>query len=262
MSTVVIKVGGALLDSRDNARVFMNDIAQLQREHNVVVVHGGGNTVEGLLAKLGLATTKIDGLRVTPHEHIDYVVGALAGTTNKRLCGFARSAGLRAVGLSLGDGDMTSGEYIRDELGAVGKVTAVSPSLLTGLLAGGYLPVVSSIGMTEDGNLLNVNADQAATAVAALLNADLYLLSDVPGVLDGSGSLIPELSEALAEHLVTEGVIRDGMLVKVQAAQHAATSLKRTVTIGSWKSPKLLIQNTSGHNAGTSVCPLSTSGEQ
>lgn len=240
MKRLVIKVGGAFLDSPSNADALFAVIKNLQKSFDIVLVHGGGNSVELLLAELGLTSEKIDGLRVTPDDHIGYVVGALAGTANKQLCGLAHRNDVNNVGLSLADGNMTKCRQLDQQLGAVGKIVSKDNKLLCCLLEQHYLPIVSSIGCDIDGRLFNVNADQAATAVAQVLDADLLLLSDVDGVLDGDKSLIPVLDSNLCEHLIDQNVIRDGMIVKVKAAQLAANSLQQPVTIASWKKPERL----------------------
>jgi acetylglutamate kinase len=240
MKRLVIKVGGAFLDSPSHAEQLFTVIKTLQRNYWVVLVHGGGNSVEQLLKKLGLKSEKINGLRVTPEEHIGYVVGALAGTANKQLCALAHRNMVNNIGLSLADGNMTKCLPLDKQLGAVGKVVSQDNKLLISLLEQHYLPIVSSIGCDNEGHLFNVNADQAATAVAQVLDADLLLLSDVDGVLDGNKSLISVLDSHFCEQLIEQNVIRDGMIVKVRAAQLAANSLQQPVTIASWKKPERL----------------------
>lgn len=234
---------------------LLNTIKQLQEKVCVVVVHGGGPMVEELLAALELKSEKIKGLRVTPEEHMPYIVGALAGTANKQLCGLAIQAGLNPVGLSLADGKICIGSMLSPELGRVGSVIAGDPTLLKLLVSNEMLPIISSIGTDTHGKLLNVNADQAATVIAQLLNAELILLSDVPGVLDSNRTLIEKLNSADIEALISNGVIRDGMIVKVQAALTAAQSLKRSVTIASWKSAEKLLGFLHNEPVGTRVSP-------
>lgn len=140
--------------------------------------------------------------------------------------------GISSVGLFLGDGDSVKVTQLDAELGHVGLAQPGSPTLINTLLAGGYLPVVSSIGVTDEGQLMNVNADRAATALAAT-GADLILLSDVSGILDGKGQRIAEMTAEKAEQLIEQGIITDGMIVKVNAALDAARALGRPVDIAS-----------------------------
>ncbi|MDX7017712.1 acetylglutamate kinase, partial [Klebsiella aerogenes] len=143
--------------------------------------------------------------------------------------------GLNGVGLCLGDGQLAKVTKISDELGHVGNAEPGSPELLNLLLNAGYLPIISSIGVSIQGELMNVNADQAATAIAETLGADLVLLSDVSGILDGKGQKLTEISATKAQALIDQGIITDGMIVKVNAALEAAKTLRRPVEIASWR---------------------------
>lgn len=253
MSPIIIKVGGAFMQSPEHAVELLKVIKRLQLSRKVVLIHGGGPMVEELLLALGLTSSKINGLRVTPDEHMAYIVGALAGTANKQLCGLAISVGLSAVGLCLADGNILQCEQLSPELGAVGKATAGQSKLLDLLLSADYLPIISSIGADPVGRLLNINADQAATAIAQLLDGELFLLSDVSGVLDGDKQLLTCLNNQQIDKLIQQNVIRDGMQVKVQAAVDAAHSLQRAVTIASWKNAELLLGLLDNQHVGTKI---------
>ncbi|WP_414829538.1 acetylglutamate kinase [Alteromonas sp. H39] len=244
---IVIKVGGALLDDKAAAAALLDSIKAVMEERPVVLVHGGGPLVETLMASLGLTSAKIDGLRVTPDEHMPFICGALAGSANKSLCAIAIESGCTPVGLSLLDGNMVSCQPMEKKFGAVGTPKAENASLLKSILAQGLLPVVSSIGSSPQGRLLNINADQAATVIAQLIQGELLLLSNVAGVLDGDKQLLSELSTEDIEKYSQNGVITDGMKVKVDAALLAANSLSRPVTIASWGSPiPEILTNTTG----------------
>lgn len=252
---LVIKVGGAFMQAEDAALALLTTIGELQKSYIVVLVHGGGAMVEELLLALNLTSQKIDGLRVTPKEHMPYITGALAGTANKQLCGLAIRAGISPVGLSLLDGKMCHTTVMREELGSVGSVAPGDAALLKALAATNMLPIISSIGADNKGNLLNVNADQAATVIAQLLDAELLLLSDVCGVLDADKNLIEHLDAQLIETLIAQNVIRDGMIVKVQAALTAANSLGRSVTIASWQEAEKLLSLLQQHSIGSKISP-------
>ena len=155
--------------------------------------------------------------------------------------------------LCLGDGDSVKVTQLDEELGHVGLAQPGSPKLINTLLEGGFLPVVSSIGVTEEGELMNVNADQAATALAATLGADLILLSDVSGILDGKGQRIAEMTAEKAEQLIAQGIITDGMIVKVNAALDAARTLGRPVDIASWRHAEQLPALFNGTPIGTRI---------
>ena len=252
VSPIVIKVGGALLDdTAAMTRLFLS-VKDVQATRPVVVVHGGGPLVETLMASLGLQSTKIDGLRVTPDEHMPYICGALAGSANKQLCAAALAAGITPVGLSLLDGNMVVCEPLADQYGAVGVPSTADAAFLKNVLAQSTLPIISSIGSSPQGRLLNVNADQAATVIAELLNAELLLLSNVEGVLDGDKSLVSELNAANISKYADEGVITDGMKVKVDAALASAENLGRAVYIASWAAD---INDILNKTTGTQILP-------
>ena len=155
-SPVVIKVGGALLDDAAAMQKLFLSIKQVSESRPVAVVHGGGPLVETLMASLGLASTKIDGLRVTPDEHMPYICGALAGAANKQLCAAAIASGLTPVGLSLLDGNMVVCQPMAQKYGAVGIPSTADASFLKSALAQATLPIISSIGSSPEGRLLNI----------------------------------------------------------------------------------------------------------
>ncbi|UAA38669.1 acetylglutamate kinase [Paraneptunicella aestuarii] len=250
---LVIKVGGALLEDKTAAIHFFSTLKQLMPSVPLVLVHGGGNSVENLLKALGLTSEKIDGLRVTPNEHLPYVVGALAGTVNKTLCGWAMQQGIVPVGLSLLDGGICTATQLNEKLGAVGTAKANDPQLLLQVLGNQQLPIVSSIGADANGQLLNVNADEAAAAIAHALEAKLVLLSDVPCVLDADMQPIAELNSKSIEQLIAQGVINGGMAVKVKAALQTANQIGNPVIIASWKTPEQLLGLIQGEAVGTTI---------
>ena len=256
MKPLVIKLGGAVLN---NAEALNNLFVALQQvKQAIVLVHGGGVVVEDVLSKMGFVSEKLDGLRVTPKEQIPYVVGALAGTSNKLLLAQALKSGLSAVGLCLSDAGSCKVSAMDPRLGHVGEATEGNPALLTSLIEQGHVPVISSIGIGDDGEPYNVNADQAALAICKLLQGQLVLLSDVAGVLDQNKQLIAQLDSALAEQLIADGVITDGMSVKVKAALEAAAFLNSAVALASWKDPAKLAsllagETHNGESVGTQV---------
>lgn len=255
MNPLVIKLGGVLLDNEEALeRLFMAVVAYRQEyQRPLVIVHGGGCLVDELMKKLNLPVVKKAGLRVTPADQIDIITGALAGSANKTLLAWAVKNHINAVGLSLADGGSVSVTQLSEELGNVGKAEAGNPALINTLTGAGYLPIVSSIGITAAGDLMNVNADQAATALASTLGADLILLSDVSGILDGKGQRIPEMSAERAEQLIDQGIITDGMIVKVHAALDAARTLGRPVDIASWRHAEQLPALFNGVAIGTRI---------
>lgn len=253
--TLVIKLGGALIENDEALTALFATLKTfLDDQHRpLVLVHGGGCLVDDLLKGLGLKSTKKNGLRVTPFEQIPVIAGALAGTANKQMMAKAIQHGIKTVGLCLADGGLCNVTQLDPELGAVGECQPGDASLLNTLLDGGFLPVISSIGITAEGQLMNVNADQAATAIAEALGADLVMLSDVSGILDGKGQLIAEVTQAKADELIAKGVITGGMEVKVKAALHAAASLGRPISVASWRYPEQLSKLLAGGAVGTRI---------
>ncbi|WP_067709428.1 acetylglutamate kinase [Erwinia sp. ErVv1] len=252
---LIIKLGGVLLDSEEALEKLFSALVSWRESHQrpLLIVHGGGCLVDELMKKLSLPVQKKNGLRVTPADQIDIITGALAGTANKTLLAWSKKHGIDAVGLCLADGGIVEVEQFDPQLGHVGQAAPGSPKLITTLLTAGYLPVISSIGITQQGELMNVNADQAATALASTLGADLILLSDVSGILDGKGQRIEEMTAAKAEALIAQGIITDGMVVKVNAALDAARTLGRPVDIASWRHAEQLQNLFNGVSIGTRI---------
>ncbi len=250
---LVVKLGGAALSCEETLEKLFNAISEYKESahRELVVVHGGGYLVDELMNDLNLKVEKKQGLRVTPSDQINVVAGALAGTANKLLQGQAVRSGINAAGLSLADGGLCQITQLDPELGCVGKAVPGNSVLLQAILATGCVPIISSIGLDDNGQLMNVNADQAAVAVAAALDAELVLLSDVSGVLNGKGKLMPTLDVALADELIESGVITDGMIVKVKAAFEAAEALGRPIEVASWRYPDKLAELFSGSSIGT-----------
>lgn len=257
MRPLVIKLGGVLLDTPAAMENLFVALADYQKNFDrpLLIVHGGGCVVDELMKRLNLPVQKKNGLRVTPSDQIDIIVGALAGIANKTLVAQAAKFGLNPVGLCLADGNMTQATQFDVELGHVANVVGKKSTLLNTLLGEAFLPIISSIAVDDVGRLMNVNADQAATAIAALLQADLVMLSDVDGVLDQNKQLISQLNAAQIAQLIETKVITDGMIVKVNAALDAAKILRRSVDIANWKYPEKLTALFAGEIIGTRINP-------
>ena len=241
----VIKIGGALLQPSNTAalQTFLNALATAA--HPCVLVHGGGALVDEMLAAAGFTSEKVNGQRISAAVHMDIIVGALAGTTNKGLVNAVIQHGLTAVGLSLADGPLWHMQS-QATLGCVGApaqdgFSAQGKALLNTLLRQGFVPIVSSIGSNEQGVLCNVNADYAAAAIAMALDAELLLLSDVPAILDENGAAIGVVSLAAAQELLTQPFVQGGMQVKLQAAILTSAFSRRTTAIASWADSQAVI---------------------
>lgn len=252
MKPLVIKIGGAILEKADALKALLVELAKL-KDQQVVLVHGGGSSVDAQLKQAGFTTEKKDGKRITPAEQMPIIAGTLAGYVNKTIVGQANNLNLGAVGLSLGDGNMVSCKLADPQLGNVGDPAPNDKKLLTALLNAGLFPVVSSIGALDNGELVNVNADDAAVAICQLLEAELLLLTDVPGVKGAGGEWLVELGSKQAAQLIEQGVIAGGMTAKVNAALLAANQLRRSIAVASWQSPELIANLLAGDNVGTRI---------
>lgn len=226
----VIKIGGNELDRP----TWVADCARaLQRAGPIVVVHGGGRAVSEWSQRLGLPVEKRDGMRVTTPEIAELVEMVLSGPINRVVVSALRAAGLDAIGLSGVDGGLLTAR-VRADLGEVGEIVSVRGSLLQSLLLAGLTPVVAPVApsLTAPTRPLNVNADQAAAAIAAALDAqELLFVSDVPGVtIDGVSQ--PTLAAAEIEPMIETGVASGGMAAKLRAAGLALQAGVRAVRIG------------------------------
>ena len=234
--TTVIKLGGSLLDDtarRDGA--LRKIVARWNAGEDIVLVHGGGKHIDAALAQAGIAKKTHAGLRITDDATLSIVVSVLGGTVNKMLVSELTKLGVRAAGISGCDGGtLVAAQHPAIdgvELGHVGKVTHANRALVSAMLTYGTLPVVSSIAMGTDGQLFNVNADSAAAAMAVAVGAnELLFITDVAGLLDADGNVVPMLHAADAETFI--GSVTGGMKPKLQAALSALTSGVREITIG------------------------------
>ncbi len=227
--TTVVKFGGSILEARQ-ATTLAEDLVLLKGAGiHPVLVHGGGPEITRVLERMGKQSTFVQGLRVTDEETMDVVEMVLAGRSNKALVSMIIQAGGRAVGVSGKDGRMLLARKFRGEadLGQVGEIVEVDATLINKLIEGGYIPVVASVGIGEDGASYNLNADTAAGALAVAVGADKFvLLTDVEGVYrdyDGDRKLISELRTAEAEALIRDGSLGRGMIPKVEACLEAVT---------------------------------------
>ncbi|WP_108650593.1 acetylglutamate kinase [Dongshaea marina] len=239
LKPLVIKIGGALLDSQESLEAFFKELSILKqrRSRAIVLVHGAGPLIDDWLKQFGLNTEKKSGLRITPKEHLPVVIGALAGVANKSLMAQAIRQQLPTVGLTLSDAGLCNITPLAKELGQVGQACGADPSLLHYLLNRQILPIISSIGINAQGEPMNINADDAAVAIARMINAELWFLSEPSGVLGPGGNTIAHLSKEHSLELIESGAIHDGMAIKVKAALRAARDLRQPVRIGSWRHP-------------------------
>ena len=221
-----------------------------------VIVHGGGNEVGDWCRRLGHEPGTVDGLRVTDPATLEVAVAVLRGLVNARLVATFVASGVPAVGLGGADGDLLRAERFDARLGEVGRVTRVNTGLLATLADAGHVPVVASIARGEGAELLNVNADEAAGAIAAARGGRLLLLTDVPGVLRGT-ELVASLAADDVEGLLTDGTAHGGMVPKLRAAL-AAAGAGCEVSIVNGTDPVAVRAALDGKTTGTTVTAAST----
>ena len=246
---VVVKLGGTTI-AQDEA--LLAEIGDALDSYTFVVVHGGGRTLTQWLEKTGVDSEFVNGLRSTSDAALDVALAVLGGLVNGELVASLRAAGVDAVGLTGIDGGLLRAER-RRELGRVGRVTSVRTELLELLISAGFVPVVAPLALDEAGDPCNVNADEAASALAAALGARLVLLTDTDGVLDAAGQRIAEVDRAHAADLVERGVIASGMLPKVTGAFDALNNGAVSAVIADGRAPRALERALTDEAFGTRV---------
>ena len=267
--TFVIKYGGHAMGDPDAARDFARDVVLMKQVGiNPVVVHGGGPQIGAMLEKLGVQSSFVDGLRVTDAETARIAEMVLSGGINKEIVGWIGQAGGRAIGLSGKDGNLVTANRIRRtkrdpgsniesviDLGFVGEPDTVDRAILDTQVAAGLIPVIAPIAIGHDGATYNINADTMAGAIAAALGAArLFLMTDVAGVLDKSGTLIAELDPMAIAKLKADGTISGGMLPKIDTCVHAVTGGAEAAVILDGRVPHaMLLEIFTTAGAGTLV---------
>src|ERR1700757_4407760 len=264
---VVVKYGGHAMGEEASARSFARDIVLLEQTAvNPVVVHGGGPQIGDMLKRLGIKSEFAAALRITDAATIEIVEMVLAGSINKQIVGYINEAGGKAVGLCGKDGNMVlakkvtrtmvdPGSHIEKvvDLGFVGEPSKVDITVLTQILGRELIPVLAPVATAAEGGTYNVNADTFARAIAGALKAKrLLLLTDVPGVLDKSKTLIKELSTDEPRRLIADGTISGGMIPKVETCIDALEAGVEGVVILDGKVPHaVLLELLTDHGAGT-----------
>ena len=267
--TVVVKYGGHAMGDDTLAAAFARDIVLMRQVGiNVIVAHGGGPQIGAMLDRVGVNSEFIDGLRVTTAEAVEVVEMVLSGQVNKSIVAQITSEGGRAVGLSGKDGGLirvkklartkkepdSNIEKVLD-LGFVGEPEQIDPYILEAMSDKGIIPVVAPIGWDADGNTYNINADTVAGTLAGALNASrLLMLTDVSGVLDKSGALMPELTVARCQILQKDGTISGGMIPKVETCIDAVKQGVEGAVIIDGRVPHgVLLELFTEHGSGTLI---------
>lgn len=254
--TIVVKIGGSTFGSHDTT---LDDIVYLQkRGARLVIVHGGANAVTEWLTRQGTPTRFVGGERVTDKPALDMVTAVLGGLVNKEIVAAINSRGGRAVGLTGVDGALLEAVVKNRELGYVGSIVKVNAGLLDALLGSGFVPVIAPLSLHLDesegaSHILNINGDTVAGEIAAAIGAEkVVFLTDVAGIRDSSGRVIPSLTCREAEALITSGVATGGMIPKIKACLKALSYTSLACIING-KEPHSLRKEVEGEPIGTVV---------
>ncbi len=271
--TIVIKYGGHAMVDEHLKRQFALDVILLKQIGiNPVIVHGGGPQINNLLDRLGIKPNYVQGMRVTDGETMDVVEMVLVGQVNKQIVGLINHCGGKAVGLSGRDGDLVCAKKLKvkrkkgDEmlvdappelidLGRVGQVTKINIGVLESLSRNDFIPVIAPVGVGEDGQAFNINADLVAGAIAGALAAEkMILLTDVPGVKNKAGQLISTLSKNELEGLIEDGTIVGGMIPKVRCCEEALRrGVAKTCIVDGRVEHSILLEMFTREGVGTEI---------
>lgn len=260
---LVVKIGGTLIQEEDARTLLALQIGGLTRAgHHVLVVHGGGAQITAFLESAGIPATFVEGRRVTSPEVLDAAVKVMAGSVNHTLLAAFAAAGVRACGVSGIDGGCLLA--IRrngggPDLGMVGRIEQVRTELFDALVTSGFVPLLAPLAVSPGGQILNINADEAAVACAAAWLADrLVFLTDVEGVRGADGSILPELVPLQIQELIAGGIATGGMLAKLRSASAALAKGVPQVEIAPGRRPRILRRLLAGEASGTAVRAVAT----
>ncbi|MBA3902527.1 MAG: acetylglutamate kinase [Rhodocyclaceae bacterium] len=264
--TIVVKYGGNAMTDENLKHCFARDVVLLKLVGmNPVVVHGGGPQIDDLLKRVGKQGQFIQGMRVTDKETMEVVEMVLGGQVNKEIVALINRHGGKAVGLTGKDGGFIRATKLlmpdKDnpanllDIGQVGDITAIDPSLISFLDSGDFIPVIAPIGVGAEGESYNINADVVAGKLAEILKAEkLVLLTNTPGVLDKNGKLLTGLTPKRIDELVEDGTLSGGMLPKISSALDAARSgVKNVHIIDGRVEHALLLEILTDHGVGTMI---------
>ncbi len=264
--TIVVKYGGNAMTDEHLKSCFARDVVLLELVgFNIVVVHGGGPQIENLLGRVGKKGEFIQGMRVTDAETMELVEMVLGGQVNKDIVNLINQHGGKAVGLTGKDGNFIRAKKLMLEnkdhpgdlidVGQVGEITSIDPSLIDHLDKGSFIPVIAPIGVGKDGETYNINADVVAGKIAEVLKAEkLVLLTNTPGVLDKAGNLITGITPKEIDDMVADGTLSGGMLPKISSALDAARSGVHSVHIIDGRVEHcLLLEILTDHGVGTMI---------
>ncbi len=254
---LVVKYGGNAMINDELKEAVMGDIVLLSLIGiKVVLVHGGGPEISQMLTKIGKESKFVDGLRVTDEETVDVVQMVLSGKLNKGLVNLMHMKGGKAIGLCGADGHMIEAQMKDERLGYVGEITNINTQPILDVLDAGYIPVISTVGCDNEGNIYNINADTAAAKIAGALQAEGFIsMTDIPGLLmdkDDESTLIRKVNVSEAPQLVSQGIISGGMIPKVECCIEAIRQgVKRVFIIDGRVPHSILIEVLTDEGIGT-----------
>lgn len=254
---IVVKIGGSTLGSHDTS---LKDLVTLQKQGlNVVVIHGGGNVISEWMQRQGIPPRFVNGLRVTDAPSLDIVVAVLTGLINKDLVCLLHQLGGQAIGISGIDGGILEAHIANPELGFVGEITRVNHKPIQTITSSGFIPMIAPLAMHQHdgsphaGKPLNINGDTVAGEVARAMNAErIIFLTDVAGVMDGNGRVLNNLDRRRANILRQSGVIRGGMIPKLEACLIALENVPQAEIIDGTQ-PEALLNCVQGNSTGTKI---------
>ena len=258
MKYMVIKCGGSVLENLPKS--FYKDIVSLHNsgEWTPIIVHGGGPLITSLLKKLNVETSFVDGLRVTSDQVLNIVEMVLSGSVNKKIVRNVIEAGGSAFGISGVDGTLLKAKPNKDAetLGFVGDVVEVNHKVIEGIIHEGYIPIISPVGIDDNGQRYNINGDVAASAIAKALEANLCFISDIPGILvekNGQKLKLSKISRTKVEELIHNQTIWGGMIPKVKAAIDGLAHNIPEVGIINGLKENSLLDYSNGKEIGTKI---------
>jgi len=268
-TSVLIKLGGAALQDESLVAALCEDLSLIRGAGvNVVLVHGGGPAINAELERRGIQWTFMDGLRVTTPEMMEVIEMVLCGKVNRRIVRTLNQSSVRAIGLSGSDARTLFCKPMRKELGLVGEVTEVRPAAIEAILRTqdegiGTIPVIAPIGIGENGQAYNINADWAAVRIAEALDIDKVLfLTDQEGILGADGKLVGELDAGELEVLIEEGVVKGGMLAKANTVLHGLKNGVKDIHIFNARRPHGLLEELFTDQGVGTVCRLRSLGRK
>lgn len=254
---IVIKYGGHAMTDEKIKQLVMEDIALLRLVGiKVVLVHGGGPEISEMTKRLGIESNFINGLRVTDRETANVAQMVLGGKINKGLVNLLESLGAKAIGICGIDGSLIKAEKLNDELGFVGEITEINEQLIIDILDKDYIPVIATLGSDDESNTYNINADTAAAKIAEKLGAEVLIsMTDIKGLLldkDDPDSLVSRVTPKEISEMINKGIIKDGMIPKVECCVGAINNgVKKVFIIDGTIKHSILVEILTNEGLGT-----------